>query len=238
MSAILITGASAGIGRALTVYLVNAGHTVWGIARNEQKLKELAAGFKQGSFYYTACNVGRAQDMFNLKTQMNASGFLPDILILNAGVTSQVAVENRKTNYEGVINTWNAFKSDLQKRGGEIAVSGSLFGLVPAPFNPSYSQSKLDALNFIKEISSLKENQAVKFKYFVLGPVNTVPGNTLPWWQSLIIPSPEKTAIYITKHLGGAGLINIFPLSSKVIILLNALLPKAVMNRIMTFLKR
>lgn len=227
-----------GIGRALALHLVSAGHAVWGIARSEEKLKQVAAVAAGSNFYYSVCDVRRPNDLQKLKGQMDAKGFEPDALILNAGVTDKDAEKNHQTNYEGIINTWQVFKAGLQKRAGIVAVSGSLFAVVPAAFNESYSQSKLDALNFIKELSSAKENQAIRFNYFVLGPVNTQPGNILPAWKSLFIPTPEKTAAYITKHLGSTGLINIFPLSSKVIILLNWMLPKAVMDRLITFLKR
>lgn len=238
MSTILITGASSGIGRALTLQLLRQGHVVWGIARNEEKLKQLSLDAGSPNFFYTVCDVSDFAGLQRLKDYMDGKGFKPNILMLNAGITSSIPETNRKTNYEGVVNAWQVFKADLRKNGGVVAISGSLFALLPASFNISYSQSKLDALNFIKGLAQEKENQSIKFTYFVLGPVNTTPGVTLPLWKSLFIPSAEKTATYITKHLGSTGLIDIFPVSSKVMILLNAMLPKAVMDRLITFLKR
>ena len=238
MSAILITGASSGIGRALALHLLKAGHSVWGIARNETHLKQLSADSGSTIFFYSVCDVRMLHDLQNLKKEMDNKGFKPDILLLNAGVTSTSADINHQTNYGGIANTWQVFKSGLQKHGGIVAVSGSLFALVQAPFNLSYSQSKLDALNFLEQLSTEKENKSVRFNYFVLGPINTQRGNDLPWWKSLVIPSPEKTATYITKHLGGPALINIFPLSSHILMLLNKILPNVIMGRLITFLKR
>jgi short-subunit dehydrogenase len=238
MKNVLITGASSGIGRELALHFVKSGHRVWGIARTEEKLKQVAQDSATDKFFYSVCDVRLPPDVKRLKMQMDARSFYPDTLILNAGATSLTDEINHDTNYEGILNVWNTFKADLQGRNSTIAVSGSLFAIVPAPFNLSYSKSKLDALNFLKKLSTEKENCGIQFTYFVLGPVHTKADERLSVWKSLFIPTAAITARYMANHLGKAGLINIFPFSSKALILLNSVLPKTVMNRLVTFLKR
>jgi short-subunit dehydrogenase len=239
MASILITGASSGIGRELTLQLVKQNHRVWGIARNEENLKQLSVEIQTDNFLYSACDVRKAEDIAGLKNQMDANGFYPDILLLNAGVTSLSDQDNQQTNYDGVVNTWNVFKDYLQIHSGVVAVSGSLFAFMQAPFNISYSQSKLDAFNFVKRLSLEKENHLIQFNYFVLGPINTQGTSpSQPWYKSFFIPTSAKAARHIAKHLGSPRLINIFPFNSKLLLTLNQILPKAVIDYLMNILKR
>ena len=239
MASILITGASSGIGKALASQLIKEGHEVWGIARNSNLLSQLSAELKSAKFKFSICDVAKPEEWKRVKEEMVLKGFLPEILILNAGIMSIEPQTNYDVNVGGVENAWNAFAAELKKSGGTVAVSGSLFSFVQAPFNLSYSESKLKAYQFLQHLDSDATNSKVRFKYFVLGPVNTSKENlSIPFWKSLFIPSAQKTAAHMINNLCIAGLINIFPFSSKMLMLLNKALPKTLMNVLVTTLKR
>jgi short-subunit dehydrogenase len=240
VSAILITGGSTGIGRELVQQLIAKENRVWAVARTESKLQQLGNELNSKDFFYSVCDVGEANDWLALKNQLEQQSFSPDILILNAGVTSNSSSENNRTNYQGVVNGFSAFKSTLQKQGGVLVVSGSLFGLVEAPFNRSYSQSKKDALEFLMQQAKEPDNRKIAFQYFVLGPVATgINGNNaIPFWKGLFIPGAAQTAAYMIRHLGDSRFLHAFPFSSKALLLINRLLPKSLMDGLVTFLKR
>ena len=112
----IITGASEGIGAALTKLLIKHNWKVIGLSRNLEKLKLMQNSLFQKKDYLKiyACDV---QDFSKLKSIAKKNS-PADLLFLNAGIynpidASQNNIEDYKQhlniNYLGVINTYEAF---------------------------------------------------------------------------------------------------------------------------------
>lgn len=239
MAKVLVTGASSGIGKQLVRVLISKGHAVWAVSRNKHLLQQNGEEFDAVSYRYSVCDVSVKEHWRLLHQQMDLEGFVPDVLFLNAGVTSNSADENFAVNYNGVLYGINEFITSLRQNNGKVLVSGSLFAFVNAPFNVSYGQSKRKVFELLQQLSNDPDNSNVLFRYFVLGPVDVSKGK-LPVapWKSLFIPSANQTAEYMVKKLGDDGLMYKFPVSATVLILANRLLPRYVMDGLVNRLKR
>lgn len=89
MTDYLITGASAGIGRALALEVVRRGHRVWGVARRGELLAGLQRELGSERFRFSVCDVGLAEDVRGAMSAMKQAGFVPEVIILNAGINPE-----------------------------------------------------------------------------------------------------------------------------------------------------
>src|SRR3989338_3379426 len=149
---ILITGASSCIGRELVKQLVGGGHGVWGIARRGEELQKLAAELTSGNFFYSICDVSRAEEIKKTVMEMRNKNFLPDAVVLNAAVFKEdarpdfseaVFEEVFKTNVFGATAFVEEFIPDfLKRRSGQFIAISSTSAFRPESSRVSYSSSK------------------------------------------------------------------------------------------------
>lgn len=87
---VVITGASSGIGEACARALVNAGLNVFGLARRENKLKEISMSLNnsKGTFNYACCDVRNEKDILNAFGYVEEKFGGTDVLINNAGIST------------------------------------------------------------------------------------------------------------------------------------------------------
>lgn len=86
---VIITGASSGIGRGITVKLIKEYNcTVLGIARNEAKMQDLSKelGDYAEKFSYRLFDVSKRENWESFADEIKQKGIKPDILINNAGI--------------------------------------------------------------------------------------------------------------------------------------------------------
>ncbi len=150
---IFITGASSGIGRALSLAYAAPGIRLFLCARNVERLKKTAQECeKQGAIVHTyifdVINAQAVQEAIN-----NAYRIAPiDLLIANAGISGGIlgVPENTdstkaimETNIIGVINTVLPAITLFKKRQkGQIALMSSMAGYRGLMNCPAYSASK------------------------------------------------------------------------------------------------
>src|SRR5689334_18045909 len=87
-SAALITGASAGIGRAIATELAARGHGLVLVARRKERLAEVAqelAQEHQVRVETIACDLGKAAPRARLASRISELGLDVEILVNNAG---------------------------------------------------------------------------------------------------------------------------------------------------------
>ncbi|XP_046744603.1 farnesol dehydrogenase-like [Diprion similis] len=86
----VVTGASAGIGAAVTEALVKQGLLVVGFARRLEKLETLSASLKgaKGKFYVKQCDLTKDQDLLDALEWVDSEFGGIDVLINNAGVVN------------------------------------------------------------------------------------------------------------------------------------------------------
>ncbi len=150
----IVTGASAGIGRATAVLLAGAGAYVVATARRLDRLRDLVSEIEAagGSALPVACDVRDAAKVSEVASAA-AEAFGPvDILVNNAGVMSigpltDTAVEDWTrmvdVNVTGVLNFLGAVLPSMVERGsGHIVNVGSVAGRRPFPGATVYCATK------------------------------------------------------------------------------------------------
>jgi 3-oxoacyl-[acyl-carrier protein] reductase len=150
----LVTGASQGIGRACALSLASQGATVALVARNQQKLDELAAqitasGGKAATFVIDVAD--EEQIKSGIKAAIGHFGKI-DILVNNAGITrDQLVMRMKRADWDSVMNTnltsaylciQQVIGSMLKQRWGRIVNITSIFGQMGQAGQANYAASK------------------------------------------------------------------------------------------------
>jgi NAD(P)-dependent dehydrogenase (short-subunit alcohol dehydrogenase family) len=157
---VVVTGASAGIGRATAMLLARDGWTVFAGARRSEPLAALAAEAPAGSIVPVALDVtdeasvrAAADEVFR---RTNGAG--PAALVNNAGYSISGPLEDVSdadlkrqfdVNVFGLMSVTRAFVPAMRKRGsGRVVNISSIVGRISAPFQGPYAASKhaLEAL--------------------------------------------------------------------------------------------
>jgi 3-oxoacyl-[acyl-carrier protein] reductase len=154
----LITGASQGIGRACALKMAKCGASVALIARNREKLEDVAKEISQSSggagvlaraFPIDVENEDQIKAAF--KTVICELGKI-DILVNNAGITrDQLIMRMKRIDWDAVLNTnltsaylctQQAIGPMLKQRWGRIINITSIFGQTGQAGQANYSASK------------------------------------------------------------------------------------------------
>jgi 3-oxoacyl-[acyl-carrier protein] reductase len=184
----IITGASKGIGRAIAKRLAGQGINLILAARTQSTLDESAARIKAETgvkIFGVPCDVSRLADLENLvKIALEKLGRI-DILINNAGVSSQYAFEKQPledlerlahTNYLGYVRlTRLLIPHMIENKSGSIInmVSGSvLVEPVPRSFL-TYSSLKVGLRAFSKGLFWEMRDHGIKVTAIMPGVADT-----------------------------------------------------------------
>ena len=141
----IVTGASAGIGKAIAPALDAAGYRVFGTYRRPPATR--SPGIE-----YLACDVTSDESVKAAVGEVLAKTGRIDLLVNNAGVglfagAEESSLEQAKSLFDvnlfGVIRMTNAVLPTMRRQGaGRIVNISSVMGLIPAPFMALYSASK------------------------------------------------------------------------------------------------
>lgn len=142
--AVLITGASSGIGEATARFLAARGWQVFGTSRRAQEDRDGIRFVVMDVCDGDSVKAGLAQ------VQSECEGL--EALVCNAGMgifgaVEEVSIEDAQaqfeTNYFGVLRVLRAVLPGMRKaKRGRILLVGSLAGRAPLPFQSHYSGSK------------------------------------------------------------------------------------------------
>ncbi|BBB33539.1 3-oxoacyl-[acyl-carrier protein] reductase [Thermotomaculum hydrothermale] len=156
----IVTGASRGIGKAIAEKLSEAGAKVILIARNEERLKELAA--KLGNSPYFTLDITDREKVKEVFKEIQKQYDI-DILVNNAGITRDNILMMMKDNeIESVIDTnlksifyvtKQVLRKMLKKRSGRIINITSVIGLMGNPGQSNYAASKAGIIGFTKSLA-------------------------------------------------------------------------------------
>jgi NAD(P)-dependent dehydrogenase (short-subunit alcohol dehydrogenase family) len=164
----LVTGCSTGIGRAIAVAALDAGHSVVVTARRPETVQDLADAHPGAATAVALDVTDRAQVDAAVAEAHAAFGGL-DVLVNNAGYGYLSAVEEGDdaevralfdTNFFGAVDTIKAVLPGMRAQGsGHIVNVSSMTGIVTNPPNTYYSATKhaLEALTegLAKEVGPL-----------------------------------------------------------------------------------
>ena len=147
----VVTGASRGIGAAISTALAGAGARVVMIARNEVRLRDAARPLMSAIPITSDVSDPRSVEKASAQIRKELGGS-PDIIINNAGIfgvsiveetTTEFFVETINTNLVGPFLFVRAFLADMKKRkSGHIVTIGSIADRTIFTGNAAYSAAK------------------------------------------------------------------------------------------------
>lgn len=229
---IFITGVSSGIGRALTEKLVRSGHEVWGIARRGELLDKLKKELGAEKLHLSVCDLEVNSDMETLAEHYKNEGFLPDCVILNAGVYLEDLQgffdyhkfeRAMKVNVNGVLFWVNLFLPEfLKRRSGAFIGISSTSAFRPNRKDLSYSASKAAISMSMRGLRLNFSGSGVRFLNMYFGPLNTT------MWQgsrSRLVPSAEQAADYLIHLLEKPSGSYFYPIFTTMLFRLSRLFP-------------
>lgn len=152
MANIVITGATAGIGRASAILLATKGHQVFAAGRNRDALNDLDAGY--ANITAVEMDVTNQESVGLAASQVHDAlgGGAIDTLVNNAGYALVGPLEclddaewerQFQTNVLGLVRVTRAFLPAMrERRSGRIVNVSSVAGKVTVPFFAPYNSTK------------------------------------------------------------------------------------------------
>src|ERR1700760_3311653 len=187
---ILITGASAGMGKEFARELQKDGHIVYGAARRVEKMEDLKAeGVK-----ILSMDVTDEASMTNGVNEILKNEGRIDVLINNAGFGSYGAIEDvsiADARYQLEVNVFGAARlmqlvipSMREHHYGRIINISSIGGKLAMPFGGWYHASKF-------ALEALSDSVRVEVKDFGIDVVVIEPGGVRSEWSDISMDSLE-----------------------------------------------
>jgi short-subunit dehydrogenase len=203
----LITGASTGIGAVYADRLAKRGYDLILVARNQEKLSEVAAHLKHigRSIEILQADLTSPADVRRVAERLSNDTFITG-LINNAGVGSAGKLLNSKIDdLESMISlnvtaltrlTLAAVPAFVARKNGLVINISSAVAFAPEMLNGTYSGSKAYVVNFTQALKAELEGTGVIVQAVLPGATSTpfwdkagVPVQHLP---ATIVMTPEK----------------------------------------------
>ena len=208
---IFVTGASSGIGRALSIKFANNGWKVLASARRLDLLKKLT---KESENLNAITPI--KMDISNKKTvssQINKTikkYGIPDIVLLNAGTNKPnskniFSIEETeqifKINFFGTLNCLHALLPFLKKKNNsQVIFMSSVAGYRGLPYAAAYCSSKSAITTFAESIYNQCKNLGIAIRVINPGFVKTPLTDKNKFKMPMIIPV-EKAADIMYKKI-------------------------------------
>ena len=207
---VLITGASAGIGYALSKELVKRGSEVIVTARRKDRLETLAQEIEKtgGKAHIFVEDLSMPESGKKLYDQIKSAGLNIDILINNAGygrfgeLTSHERYDYSKMlqlNVTTLSDLCHLYIPDMITQGGGGIINvGSMASLSPIPYASVYASSKAYILMF---------SEAIRYEYQEKG-INVMallPGGTESEFARVATEKSEVLSKRYQKRVGTAA---------------------------------
>jgi len=188
----IVTGASQGIGKTTAELFSKSGAHVVCIARNEEKIKNLANTISKNghSASYFPCDISDGDLIQNtIKSVINDYGKI-DILINNAGITRDSLILRMKNNqWDDVLNTnlkgafyatKSVLRSMMKNKYGRIINITSIVGLQGNSGQSNYSASKAGLIGFSQSVAKEVASRGITINCIAPGWIETEMTNDLP----------------------------------------------------------
>lgn len=187
-----ITGASGGIGKAVTQKLHALGAHVYISGSNEAKLKELGAELKD-NYTIKVCNLYETEAVKDLLNDIEKV----DILVCNAGITRDtLAIKMTDEDFGAVIDVnlkanfmlnREAIKKMMRTRYGRIVNISSVVGVSGNPGQANYCASKAGLIGMTKALAYEVASRGIT--------VNTVAPGFIASNMTAVLTGAQKEAI-------------------------------------------
>lgn len=184
---VLITGASSGIGEATAREAAKRGARVALVARRADRMEALRAELPDPNRAQSfECDLYDEGARFDLARDVRARHGVPDVLVLNAGVSQRALVEETsldavrklmELNFFAVVHLTQMFLSDFLARGsGHIVVVSSVVGYVSTPKRSAYAASKHALHGFFDALRAEVQGRGLGVHIICPGYVKTEVG--------------------------------------------------------------
>lgn len=183
----LVTGASSGIGEAVSRELIKRGWHVIGVARSAGKLSKIQQELSD-VFIPLVCDVSKKEEIEEASMKILHRGLCPSLFFLNAGMAGEAVIENpnkfdlgihekiMRVNYFGVL-AWVEFweKHCLENVGANFVATSSINAIFAPPTGSAYCASKAAIAKAFESLSLTYFGTRLRFSVVYPGPVDT-PG--------------------------------------------------------------
>lgn len=241
----LVTGASSGLGKALSYALSKQGIPLILVARNEEKLKKAALGLPSSTHLQIAdlTNAEHRKELIKLIRQRQ-----PDLVINNAGfglygptlahplsdLCEMVELNIRALMELSVESTRVLLKE--HKKGIIVNISSAAAFFSTPSFN-LYGATKAFVNNFSEGLDAELKSQGVRVLTVCPGQIETdfrkKASGDFPQEKDRISMSPEKAAGLILKQIAKTKVLSIIDWRYRLLVSLAKLLPKSIVQAIM-----
>jgi len=168
----LVTGASSGIGDAIARRLAADGTDLVVVARNEERLRSLAAELSERDVEVLPADLGDRHQLASVEARLHDNDKPIDLLVNNAGfglsgdfVDLDIDTETSviEVNVVALTRLAHAAGSAMAQRGGGgIINTASVAGLVPSPGTATYGASKAFVVSFGQSLHQELASKGVK----------------------------------------------------------------------------
>jgi len=217
---IIITGASRGIGKELSLNFLEKGHSVFGLSRSEKLLQEVS---NEKKYYYQNIDLSNSEEIKSLKIPFDKV----DILINNAGIlinkpfdelTEIDFINSLKVNYLAPITLIQTLKEYFTKNAHIVNIStmGAIQGSVKFSTLSAYGGSKAALCHLTEILSEEYKDTGIAINCLALGAVQTeMLESAFPDFKATI-SAKEMASFIVDFSLKGNKFFNgkIIPVSS------------------------
>lgn len=210
---ILITGATGAIGSALAQEYAAPGQTLLLQGRDPSRLAELALHCEElgARVHSHVVDLGEHDSLGAWLDELAAQG-PPDLLVLNAGVTSHIGIQGEGENWESIaavldINLKSAIAISqallpaMRQRGnGQIALISSLSAYFGLPLTPAYCASKAGLKAYGEALRGWLAPQGIAVNVVMPGFVASAMSDQFPASRPFML-SPQRAARLIRRGL-------------------------------------
>jgi 3-oxoacyl-[acyl-carrier protein] reductase len=198
---VLVTGASRGIGRAISMALGNAGATVIGTATSEEGAKNISQIFSDNSILGKGMklNVTDNNQITELLKAVSDEFGSVDILINNAGITrDNILVRMKAEEWDDIINTnlssvyrmsKAVLRGMIKKRSGRIISITSVVGAMGNAGQSNYAAAKAGIMGFTKSLAREVGVRGITVNAIAPGFIETDMTDNLPEDQKAALAS-------------------------------------------------
>ena len=206
--AVLVTGASTGIGYACALELANAGYAVYASVRNDadaQRLRTAHAAIAPLRFDVTDAAAVRASADLVRNAGRSLHAVVSNAGIAVAGPLEFLPLDDLRRQFEinvfGAVAVTQAFLPLLRASRGRVVFMGSASGRIAPPFVGAYAASK-------HALEAIADAMRLELRPFGIDVSIVDPGNVrTPIWQKgrdARADLEARMGSEATKHYGGA----------------------------------